>query len=85
MEIKQFKADDQYWENLIGNLKKQYISLDYHDIVTIKKCKDVHVYTASKDSSFNGDADEFVHIFIDDVKTLLDGQTPDCVLISMSL
>lgn len=85
MEIKQFKADAQYLDNLIGNLTNQYINLDYSDIVNIKKCKDISIYTASKDASFQGDSDEFLQVFIEKAKNLLAGQTPHSVLISLSL
>lgn len=85
MEIKQFKADAQYLDNLIGSLTNQYINLDYSDIVNIKKCKDICIYTASKDASFQGDSDEFVQMFIEEAKNLLVGQTPHSVLISLSL
>lgn len=85
MELKPFTPDDQYFDNLVTKFEKEYISLDHSDILTIKRCKDILVYDAVKDSSFVGNADEFVDAFLTEISKQLEGQNADHVLLCIVL
>lgn len=83
MELKTFRPDDKFFDDLVAKFEKQYISLDYRDILHIMRSKDIIVYEAVKDSSFTGNADEFVDTFLKEVKTHIDGRNVDHVLVCM--
>lgn len=83
MELKTFRPDDKFFDDLVAKFEKEYISLDYRDILTIRQCKDITVYEAVKDSSFTGNADAFVDTFLKEVKTHIDGRNVDHVLVCM--
>lgn len=81
MDLKSFRPDDKFFDDLVAKFEKEYISLDYRDILTIRRCEDITVYEAVKDSSFNGNADAFVDTFLKEVRTHIDGRNIDQVLV----
>lgn len=81
MDLKSFIPDDKFFDELVAKFEKEYISLDYRDILTIRRCEDIKVYEAVKDSSFNGNADAFVDTFLKEVRTHIDGRNIDQVLV----
>lgn len=81
MDLKSFIPDDKFFDDLVAKFEKEYISLDYRDILTIRRCEDITVYEAVKDSSFNGNADAFVDTFLKEVRTHIDGRNIDQVLV----
>lgn len=81
MEIKSFIPDDKFFDDLVAKFEKEYISLDYRDILTIRRCESITVYEAVKDSSFTGNADAFVDIFLKEVRTHIEGRNIDQVLV----
>jgi len=85
MELKPFTPNDQYFDDLVTKFEKEYISLDHIDILIIKRCKDILVYEAVKDSSFVGNADEFANAFLTGVREQLEGQNADHVLLCIVL
>ena len=81
MEIKTFIPDDKFFDDLVAIFEKEYISLDYRDILTIRRCESITVYEAVKDSSFTGNADVFVDTFLKEVRTHIEGRNIDQVLV----
>jgi len=81
MELKTFRPDDKFFDDLVAKFEKEYISLDYRDILTIRRCEDITVYEAVKDSSFTGNADAFVDTFLKEVRTHIGGRNIDQVLV----
>lgn len=81
MELKTFRPDDKFFDDLVAKFEKEYISLDYRDILTIRRCEDITVYEAVKDSSFMGDADKFIDTFLKEVRIHVEGQNIDQVLV----
>ena len=84
MVVKTFIPDDQYLDNLVKSIKNQYINLDLTDIVNIKKCKDILVYEASKDQTFEGDCDKFIESFFGEVRNLHNAKGADHVVICIA-
>lgn len=83
MEIKQFIPDGQYFDVLIAKSVNPFIKLDSSDIAFIKRCKDVTVFEATKDSP-SEDNDAFVDNFFKEIKKSLEGGAPDQVLLYIS-
>ena len=81
MDIKSFIPDDKFFDDLVAKFEKEYISLDYRDILTIRRCEDITVYEAGKDSSFTGNTDAFVDTFLKEVRTHIEGRNIDQVLV----
>lgn len=84
MEVKTFIPDIQYLDNLITGLKNQHINLDLTDIVNIKKCKDILVYEAFKDQTFEGDSDKFIESYFTQIRELHHLKGADHVIISIA-
>lgn len=84
MKVKTFIPDIQYLDNLITGLKKQYINLDLTDIVIIKKCKDILVYEAFKDQTFEGDCDKFIESYFTKIRELHQLKGADHVIICIA-
>lgn len=81
MELKPFIPDDKFFDDLAEKFKNEYISLDYRDLLYVRRCKDIMVYEAVRNSSFDGSVDEFVDTFLKEVRTHLEGQIIDHVLV----
>lgn len=84
MEIKQFVPDDQFLDNLIASLTGQNINLDMSDVENVKRCKEIHVYEASNDASFEGDSDEFIEKFFGELRNQLYGREADHIVINIA-
>lgn len=84
MEIKSFRPDDKFFDDLVAKFEKAYISPDYRDILHIRRCKDIIAYEAVKDSSFTGNADEFVDTLLKEVRTQIVDRNVDHVLVCIT-
>lgn len=84
MEVKTFIPDDQYLDNLVTGLKNQYINLDLTGIVNIKTCKDIMVYEAFKDKTFEGDSDKFIESYFCKIKELHHNKGADHIIICIA-
>lgn len=83
MEIKKFIPNGKFFDDLAAKFDKEYISLDYRDILLIRRCKEIIAYEAVQDSSFVGNVNKFVDTFLKEVKTHIEDRNVDHVLVCM--
>lgn len=79
MEIKTFIPNEQFFDDLLAKFEKQMVNLDYNDMAGIKRCKDVTVFDAYKESTY--DSDTFAENFLSDVYKRIEGKQHNQVLV----
>lgn len=79
MDIASFTPDNDFFDNLILKFSKQLVNLDYHDMAYIRKCEDLSVFDAHKESEC--ESDTFVKDFLEEVYKRIEGKKPNQVLV----